>query len=165
MLDKVVKLLVETIKSGNKILTFGVGGNAANATHFAAELSGKFEQYEDPLPCICLNDNVSVLTAITNDFGWEHVFERQIRGLARPGDVVVVFSISTKGQYLMNAIVQGLVICKVVLICGESTLEVKSPGLLVWELNSLDTPWVQEEQLWIIHQICGKVKVELSAGS
>lgn len=162
MLDEVVNLIVDCIKSGNKILTFGVGGNAANATHFAAELSGKFEQYEDPLPCVCLNDNVSVLTAITNDFGWEHVFSRQIVALAKPKDVVVAFSISTKGQYLKNAITQGLVICKVILICGKSILEVKSPGLLVWGLDSNDTPWVQEEQLRIIHQMCRGVKKTLS---
>lgn len=173
MLDEVVSLIVETIKSGNKVLAFGVGGNAANAMHFAAELSGKFEQYEEPLPCICLNDNVSVLTAITNDFGWEHVFERQIEGLAKPGDVVVAFSISTKGEYLLNALreafdtkVSSILICgKVSEGCWPEDLKWRWEPQLVWELGSLDTPWVQEEQLRIIHQVCGRVKAELSIDS
>lgn len=172
MLSKTVNLLVESIQSGGKVLTFGVGGNAANSIHFSAELSGKFEQYEDPLPCVCLSENPSVLTAITNDFGWEYVFSRQIKALAKPGDVVVAFSISTGGLYLLNAIAE--VLCSdstMILICGKATGSlapwvrdtngIQENGIL-WELGSLDTPWVQEEQLRIIHQICRKVKSELS---
>ena len=161
MLSVVVNQIVDCIKSGGKILTFGVGGNAANAIHFAAELSGKFEQYEDPLPCICLCDNPSVLTAITNDFGWEHVFERQIRALAKPDDVVVAFSIGTGGRYLLEALFEAVALkSTIVLICGHCNLpEMKlHPPHVVWELGSDSTPWVQEEQLRIIHKMCREVK-------
>lgn len=164
MLEEVVNLIVDCIKSGGKVLTFGVGGNAANAMHFAAELSGKFEEYENSLPCVCLCDNPSVLTAITNDFGWEHVFSRQIRALAKPNDVVVAFSISTKGQYLVNALRKAFDLgTPSILICGQSSLDPnwRWKPTLVWELNNLDTPKVQEEQLSIIHQICGLVKSRL----
>jgi D-sedoheptulose 7-phosphate isomerase len=160
--EEVVSLIVAHIRAGGKVLTFGVGGNAANAIHFAAELSGKFEEHENPLPCICLSENPSILTAITNDFGWEHVFSRQILALAKSSDVVVAFSIGTSGAYLKNALAQALVTCKAILICGRSTLNFTSPNLLVWELGSNDTPWVQEEQLRIIHRICGEVKSRLA---
>lgn len=165
-LEEITNLVIDCFKSGNKVLTFGVGGNAANAIHFAAELAGKYEAFEDPLPCIDLCSNPSVLTAITNDFGWEHVFERQIRALAKPGDVVVVFSIGAKGQYLRNALYEArLVDCRNVLVCGRNSHEV-SPKLIdeVWELDSDATPWVQEEQLRIIHQIVGRVKSRMEVG-
>jgi len=158
ILGKVVNSLIACIRKDGKILTFGVGGNAANAIHFAAEMAGKYEEYEDPLPCIDLCSNPSILSAIATDFGWENVFSRQIVGLAKPRDVVVAFSISTKGQYLQNAIVQALAICEVILICGKNTLSLSSPNLIVWELNSSDTPKVQERQLEIVHQICKGVK-------
>lgn len=171
MLKEVTNLLVNCFRDGNKVLTFGVGGNAANAIHFAAELAGKYERYEDPLPCIDLCSNPSVISAIATDFGWEHVFERQIRGLAKPGDVIVAFSISTKGIYLYNAIHAAVGLCSVVLICGRDTHEIFYEGVtfggthlppyVVWELDSDSTPWVQEEQLKIIHQICAKVKERL----
>jgi len=157
-LDEVVNLMVNCIESGGKILTFGVGGNAANSVHFSAELSGKFEKYENPLPCICLSENPAILTAVTNDFGWENVFSRQILALAKPNDLVIAFSISTNGAYLRNALAQALVICKVVLICGRNTLDLSPSNSVIWELGSDDTPSVQEEQLRIIHKICKGVK-------
>ncbi len=159
-LEEVAEVLVDCLKKGNKILTFGVGGNAANAIHFSAELSGKFETYEDPLSCIDLCSNPSVLTAITNDFGWDHVFERQIRALAKPGDVVLAFSISTKGSYLINAIHEATARgCRTILICGREEFKLlPDPNLTVWKLGSDDTPWVQEEQLRIVHQVCRRVK-------
>lgn len=158
-IDKIVDLIVECLKNGNKVLTFGVGGNAANAIHFAAELAGKFEEYENPLPCIDLCSNPSVTSAIATDFGWEHVFQRQIEALAKPGDVVVAFSISTKGLYLMNALHQALRSdCRLAIICGRCSLLTLSEVATVLELDSDDTTWVQEKQLETIHQICAKVK-------
>ena len=100
-------ITADTLHKGNSVFTFGVGGNAATATHFAGELAGKYEQYEDPLSVYCLNDNVSVLTAITNDFGWDVVFSRQIKGLVRPNDIVIAFSISGRAPYLLNAFEQA----------------------------------------------------------
>jgi len=161
-LSRIVDPIVDCFGNGNKVLTFGVGGNAANAIHFAAELAGKFEKYETPLPCIDLCSNPSVISALATDFGWEHVFERQIRALAKPGDVIVVFSISTKGKYLLNALRQTWESgCKPVLICGKCTLDFGDLDFgetAIWELDSDDTNRVQEEQLKLIHQICSEIK-------
>lgn|SRR4030042_2173 len=170
MLSKVTELIIECIRADNKVLTFGVGGNATTAMHFAGELSGKFEEFTEPLPCICLCDNVAVITAITNDFGWEHVFERQIRALAKPGDVVVAFSISTHGQYLRWALQElKQVGCRSILVCGRYGEELdycfglseETRPTIIWELGSNDTSSVQEEQLKIVHQICRVVKSSL----
>ena len=157
MIEEISNLIIDCFKKGNKVLTFGVGGNAANAIHFAAELAGKYEQYEDPLPCIDLCSNPSVLTAITNDFGWDHVFERQIRALVKPGDAVIAFSISTKAKYLINAFRETMNSdCKFVLISGSQDRDFGLVDIHL-SLGSNSTPWVQEEQLRIIHQICGLV--------
>lgn len=163
--EDICKLIVHCFHTEGKVLTFGVGGNAANAIHFSAELQGKFEKFDTPLPCIDLVSNPSIVTAITNDFGWQWCFARQIRGLARPGDVVIAFSISTKAEYLLNAIREALASgCSVALICGQYT-EMDIPDQFkaldefgVLELDSLDTPWVQEKQLELIHNICRIVK-------
>ena len=162
-IEEIVDVVVKSIEEGGKILTFGVGGNAATAIHFAAELAGKYEQYETPLPCIDLCSNVSILTAITNDFGWEHVFERQIQALGKIGDVVIAFSISTKAEYLQKALYQAKVEnCKVILICGKYTPEL-NPKLvdIRYEIGNTDTPKVQEEQLRLVHEICARVKSRL----
>lgn len=160
--DILVSQIVLAYKKKNKVLTFGVGGNMSNAMHFAAELAGKYEQYEDPLSCIALGVNPCELSAITNDFGWEYVFSRQIRGIARPGDVIVAFSISTGGKYLLNALDEAASVpCEVFLICGRETKPV-SLDITVLDFDSLDTPHVQEEQLKVIHQVCGKVKGALN---
>ena len=160
---EIANALVGCIKAGKKVLVFGVGGNAATAIHFAAELSGKYEQYNMPLPCICLSENPSVITAISQDFGWPHVFERQIQALGQIGDIVVAFSISTKGEYLKlareAAFSRG---CLFVLVCGQFTNEFTIPDALL-ELSSFDTPEVQESQLKITHQVCGSVKASMEA--
>ena len=162
--QEAIDIIVGSLKAGNKVITFGVGGNAANAIHFAAELAGKYEAYETPLPCIDLCSNPSILTAITNDFGWDQVFSRQLQALSKPGDVVLAFSISTGGRYLLNAIFESVVQrCNVILICGKCNLSElveasRNSGSLVYEVGSLDTPRVQEEQLRLIHLICEGVK-------
>ncbi len=154
--------IIDSLRRGYKVLVFGVGGNAANAIHFAAELSGKYEQFEQPLPCICLSENPSIITAIANDFGWEHVFSRQVEALGKAGDTLLIFSISTNGLYLHRAIDEAIRKgCKPILICGKVTTPV-SLGATAIELESLDTPWVQEKQLEIIHNICSIVKKEVS---
>src|SRR5207302_10115776 len=89
-------LVARSFKAGGKVLLFGNGGSAADAQHISAELIGRFEAERTPLPAIALTVNSSVLTAVANDYGYDKVFERQVRGLASPSDVVV--AISTSGR-------------------------------------------------------------------
>jgi len=163
-LEDIAEIVVRSIRSGNKVLIFGVGGNASTASHFAAELAGKYEEYEDPLPVICLNDNTSIITAITNDFGWDQVFYRQIKGLGKKGDVVVGLSISGKGKYLVEAFRAACEKeCIGILLNGGPPEEISETWFdYIVSVGSLDTPEVQETQLMWIHQLSGMIKKDLA---
>jgi D-sedoheptulose 7-phosphate isomerase len=95
--------LVETLRGGGKILFFGNGGSAADAQHLAAELTGRFARERPPLSAVALSTDTSALTAIGNDYGFEHVFERQVRALGRAGDAAVGLSTSGKSPNVLRA--------------------------------------------------------------
>ena len=93
-----------TFESGNKILTAGNGGSAADALHLAEELIGRFEKNRRSLPAICLSADPTVLTCIANDYGYDNVFARQIEGLGQPGDLLIVFSTSGNSNNITHAL-------------------------------------------------------------
>lgn len=94
LLIKAAQLIADAIHKGQKVLIFGNGGSAADAQHMAAEMVGRMLVDRRPLPAIALTTDSSNLTAIGNDFGYDHVFSRQIEALGRPGDVVIAISTS-----------------------------------------------------------------------
>jgi D-sedoheptulose 7-phosphate isomerase len=96
-------LLVTALLAGKKLLLFGNGGSAADAQHIAAELVGRFVRERSPLPAIALTTDTSALTAIGNDYGFENVFERQIRALGQPGDVAIGISTSGRSANVVRA--------------------------------------------------------------
>jgi len=96
-------LLVETLRSGNKILLCGNGGSAADAQHLAAEIVGRFEVNRGPLPAIALTTDTSALTAIGNDFGFQEIYSRQVSALGRAGDVLVCISTSGNSPNIVQA--------------------------------------------------------------
>ena len=83
------RAMIDAIEAGKKILIFGNGGSAADAQHFAAELVCKFEKNRRAIPAIALTTDTSILTAQSNDFGFDSVFFRQIEALCMPGDIVI----------------------------------------------------------------------------
>jgi D-sedoheptulose 7-phosphate isomerase len=93
---RATQLLAERLKAGGKILACGNGGSAADAQHFAAELTGRFERERRPLGGIALTTDTSALTAIANDYSYQEVFSKQVLALGRPGDVLM--GISTSGN-------------------------------------------------------------------
>jgi len=93
---RAVGIMAASLKAGGKILACGNGGSAADAQHFAAELVGRIERERPPLAGLALTTDSSALTAIGNDYGYERVFERQLRALGRKGDVLL--AISTSGN-------------------------------------------------------------------
>lgn len=103
-LEQVIRVLVETIQGGNKILFFGNGGSAADAQHLAAEFVNRYRIDRPPLPAIALTTDSSILTAVANDFSFEEVFAKQIRALGKPGDAAV--GISTSGR--SRNVIKGL---------------------------------------------------------
>jgi D-sedoheptulose 7-phosphate isomerase len=88
--------ICRTLEQGNKVILFGNGGSAADAQHIAAELVGRFSGERRALAAIALTTDTSILTSVANDYGYEHVFARQVRALGRPGDLAI--AISTSGN-------------------------------------------------------------------
>lgn len=96
--------LIESLKKGNKILVCGNGGSASDSQHFSAELIGRFEKERESLPAIALTTDTSILTAVGNDYGYDCVFERQVNGLGREGDVIVGISTSGSSRNVIKAV-------------------------------------------------------------
>ncbi len=97
-------LLAQALSDGGRVLSCGNGGSAADAQHFAAELIGRFEKEREALPAVALSTDTSALTAISNDYGFERVFSRQVEGLGREGDILVAISTSGNSPNVVQAI-------------------------------------------------------------
>ncbi|MFQ5889818.1 MAG: SIS domain-containing protein [Gemmatimonadota bacterium] len=97
----------ETISRGHQVLFCGNGGSAAQSQHLAAELVGRFQGERTPLPALALSSNTSVLTAIANDYGYSHVFQRQVQALGRPKDLLIGISTSGHSENVLRAVDQA----------------------------------------------------------
>lgn len=100
----IAKLLVHVIKSGNKVLTAGNGGSAANAQHITGDIVGRYKHERKGFAGVSLTVDSSVVTAIANDYGYEQVFSRQVEGIGNPGDVLIVLSSSANSPNLIEAV-------------------------------------------------------------
>ena len=98
------ELMVGSLLGNGKILACGNGGSAADAQHFAAELVGRFEVERQGLAAVALTTDTSILTAVANDYGYKSVFERQVRALGQPGDVLLAISTSGNSASVIEAI-------------------------------------------------------------
>lgn len=162
-LESASKLVVETLKNGNKILICGNGGSAADAQHIAAELTGRYKTERRGLPGIALTTDTSALTAIGNDYGYDRIFDRQIEALANNGDLII--GISTSGN--SKNIIHALKIAKE-LGCKTLGLTGRNGGIMneFCDINlivpSNDTPRIQEMHILFGHTICQIVDNELS---
>jgi D-sedoheptulose 7-phosphate isomerase len=154
--------LVAALRAGNKAILFGNGGSAADASHLAAELVGRYGRDRPPLPALSLTDNPSSLTAIGNDYSFEETFARQVRGLGRTGDVAVGISTSGRSANVVAGIVaareEGLVTVALTGAAGNRLAEVAE---LCIRVPSDDTPRVQEGHMLIGHILCELVEREL----
>lgn len=98
------KLLIRALEEGNKILIFGNGGSASDAQHLAAEFVGRFESKRKPLAAIALNTDTSIITALSNDFGYDEIFSIQIDALGKKGDVAIGISTSGKSKSILKGL-------------------------------------------------------------
>ena len=104
---KAADVILECYRAGGKVIVFGNGGSAADAQHIVAELVGRFKMERNPLAAVCLNTNVSTLTAVGNDYGFERVFEREVSCLTKKGDVVIGISTSGNSQNVILAMAKA----------------------------------------------------------
>jgi D-sedoheptulose 7-phosphate isomerase len=151
--------VTDAYRTGHKLLLFGNGGSAGDAQHIAAEFVGRFQLERDPLPALALTVNGSTVTAIANDYGYEDVFTRQVRGLGCAGDVVV--GISTSGGSrnvclaLQAARAGGMVTVGMTGGDGGVMRELCDHCLVV---PSGDTPRIQEGHILLGHVLCELVE-------
>jgi len=164
LLTIIAGLLVEGFQRGNKVLLFGNGGSAADAQHIASELAGKFYRDRAPLPAIALTTNTSSLTAIGNDYGYEEVFARQVKGLARKGDIVIGISTSGNSPNVLRAIEQAKQLGAVTIAFTGQGGNLKESADYVLSIPSSDTPRIQEAHITAGHIICYLVEEVLFGG-
>jgi D-sedoheptulose 7-phosphate isomerase len=151
-------MICDVIKSGNKVLLAGNGGSAADAQHIAAELSGRFVKERKALPGIALTVDTSALTAIANDYGYNHVFSRQVEALAQPGDLFIGISTSGNSQGILNAFEAAKKInCKTFGLSGRDGGKMNDLCDLNIIVPSQTTARIQEMHILIGHILCKAV--------
>lgn len=161
-IEKVTSIIARAFANGNKVLFCGNGGSAADAQHLAAEFSGRFYTDRDPLPSEALHCNSSYITAVANDYGYDVVYSRIIKGMGKPGDVLVGLSTSGNSVNIINAIEQAKKIGMItVVLTGETGGKLKNISDYVINVPSNDTPRIQESHIMVGHIICQLVEQEL----
>ena len=157
------QLCIDCLKNGGKILLFGNGGSAADAQHLAAELVGRYKISRKGLPAIALTTDSSALTSIGNDFGYEHIFDRQVEALANKGDVAIGISTSGKSINVINALkVASKLNCNTIGFSGQDGGEMNKICNINLSVPSEDTPRIQEIHILIGHTICHLIDQEFT---
>lgn len=155
----------EALSSGNKILLCGNGGSAADAQHIAAELVGRYEQQRRAFPAISLTTDTSALTAVSNDYGYEEVFARQVEALAVAGDVLIAISTSGKSPSIVKAADQARARgCRTIALTGCSGEPLTAHCDLAVVVPSDRTSRVQEAHITIGHLWCEMLDRALEEG-
>lgn len=154
-LESAANLCIHSLKNGGKILIFGNGGSAADAQHIAAELVGRYKVVRKGLPAIALTTDTSVLTSIANDYGYHHIFDRQIEALAHKNDVIIGISTSGSSKNVINALQLAKNMgCKVVGFSGNKGGKMNALCDINLVVPAEDTPRIQEMHIVIGHTIC-----------
>ena len=161
---KIADVIANALRGGHKLLISGNGGSAADAQHIAAEIMGRYKQDRPAYAAIALTTDTSALTAIGNDFGFEKVFARQVEGLGRRGDVLLVLSTSGRSANILTALKtarqQGLVTVGFTGAKGTA-MAASCDHLLV--APSDDTAVIQQIHLTFAHGICDVIEQTLGS--
>ncbi|WP_462249230.1 D-sedoheptulose 7-phosphate isomerase [Ferruginibacter sp.] len=154
-----VNVMVTAFKNGNKVLFCGNGGSASDAQHLAAEFSGRFYKDRDALPAEALHCNTSYLTAVANDYSYDVIYSRLVKGIGNKGDVLVGLSTSGNSKNIVAAFEtakeKGII---TIGFTGESGGVMKSMSDYLLNVPSFDTPRIQESHILLGHIICEMVE-------
>ncbi len=165
ILREIAELWCEAIGKDRQIIFFGNGGSAADAQHMVSELAGRFYLERRPVAAVALSVNTSSLTAIGNDYGFEHVFSRQLEGIARPGDVAVGISTSGNSPNVLQAFERARALgVSTVGFTGRSGGALRALSDCLLAIDSSETPRIQEGHILAGHIICELVERELFGG-
>ncbi|MBI5663617.1 MAG: D-sedoheptulose 7-phosphate isomerase [Nitrospirae bacterium] len=159
MIIEVSKLIADTFSRGNKILLFGNGGSACDASHIAAEFVNRFKKERPAFPALALNTDMAVLTSIANDYDYSEIFARQMKAFAQENDVVIAISTSGKSPNVIKAInVARKKKLKTIAFTGAKGDELASKCDYIFAVPSNDTPRIQETHITLAHVLCQMVE-------
>lgn len=149
------KILANALLHKKKILIAGNGGSAAEAQHFAAEIVGRYKKERQGYPAISLNSDISIMTAVSNDYGFEKVFSRQIEALGEEGDVLITLSTSGNSSNIISAIKAAKKTnLKTIALSGKGGGLTRNLSDIDIIIPSNDTARIQEIHLLLIHAWC-----------
>ena len=164
VVEQIAQLCIEALTNGNKVIFCGNGGSAADSQHLAAELMGRYKFDRAPMPAMSLTVDTSALTAIGNDYGYDKVFSRQLRGIGNKGDVLVGISTSGNSKNILDAFAvakdKGI---KTVAFTGEAGGEMLKSADICLNVPSSTTNNIQEMHIACGHLICGIVEARFFA--
>ena len=154
-IDRAGQMILATLQGGGKLLICGNGGSAAEAAHFATELVGRYAKTRRSLPAIALSSDGSLVTCIGNDFGYEQVFARQVAGLAKPGDLVVVLTSSGNSPNLVAALAAAKKLgVDSLAFLGRGGGKTKGLATCEFIIPGQSGAAAQESHLFLIHYFC-----------
>lgn len=158
----IARSIAMAMRNGGKLLVAGNGGSAADAQHIAGEFLSRLNFDRNPLPAIALTTDTSVMTAVGNDYGFDKVFERQVRGLARPGDILLAISTSGRSPNIVAALKAAREIGVVTIgFTGSGKRDMNTFCDHVLCAPSELTPLIQQIHIVAAHAICGLVELRL----
>ena len=154
-------LMVNSLKNGGKILACGNGGSAADSQHFAAELIGRFERERAELAAIALTTDSSILTAVANDYSFDEIFSKQVRGLGKSGDILFAISTSGNSKNVVAAIeaahLKGMNVVGLTGRNGGNIAGLMRNGDVLLNIDSQVTTRIQEVHLLTLHCLCDAI--------
>jgi D-sedoheptulose 7-phosphate isomerase len=164
LFTKATARLIETLRTGHKVLVAGNGGSAAEAQHFAAELVGRFKRERSPYAVLSLTADTSIITAVANDYGYQDVFARQVSAFGQPGDMLLAFSTSGESENLMRAAEAAQrCLMTVIAVTGDRPNRLECLADVTVHMPSVDTAITQELHMVVTHILCDIVESELVA--
>ena len=157
------RLIIATMRNGGKLIVFGNGGSAADAQHLSAELVGRYRQDRKAFPAIALTTDSSALTSISNDYGFDAIFSRQLEAIGKPGDVVVAISTSGNSPNVLNALAAAKKLgISSIGLTGKSGGKLRSSVEVCLSVPSDSTPRIQEAHGLVIHILSGLIESALT---
>ena len=158
-LEEACEVMIESIRNKNKIIFAGNGGSAADAQHLAAELVNRFEFDRNPLPSISLTTDTSVITSISNDYGYKYIFSKQLESIGSKGDVFVGITTSGNSENIIEALkIAHKYGIKSIVLCGSNVENIPRETSHIISVPSNKTARIQETHILLGHIICGHIE-------
>jgi len=160
LIAEVANAATKSLRNGGTIFWCGNGGSAADSQHFAAELIGRYKQERKALSSLALTTDSSILTAISNDFGFEQVFSRQLEGLAHPGDILIAITTSGSSKSILEVIEKAKTLNVITVMLTSLKYKGNAPDYVL-KIPSIKTEQIQHAHSAVGHIICELVETKM----